>query len=90
MMLRIASSRSGLPSVAGRRWFSGSRAVWCGAGDAGSPAEDAVLCSVDTEGFATITLNRPALFNAFSDHVIARFASVFDALKEQKGNLRWS
>lgn len=44
-----------------------------------------VLCNVDTEGFATVTLNRPDVFNAFSDVVIARLSEVFKALKKQNG-----
>jgi hypothetical protein len=46
-----------------------------------------VLCNVDSDGIATVTLNRPHLFNAFSDVVIARCSDIFDALKEQKGTL---
>jgi methylglutaconyl-CoA hydratase len=44
-----------------------------------------VLCNVDSEGFATVTLNRPEMFNAFSDVVIARCSEIFDALRKEKG-----
>lgn len=44
-----------------------------------------VLCNVDTDGFATVTLNRPDVFNAFSDVVIARLSEVFKALSKQNG-----
>lgn len=44
-----------------------------------------VLCNVDSDGFATVTLNRPDVFNAFSDVVIARCSEIFDALQKQNG-----
>lgn len=53
-----------------------------------SVAEDPknmVLCNVDSEGFATVTLNRPEMFNAFSDVVIARCSEIFEALRKQNG-----
>ncbi len=30
---------------------------------------DSVLCTVDTQGFATVSLNRPDKFNSFDDQV---------------------
>lgn len=51
---------------------------------------ESVLCTVDADGFATVTLNRPDAFNAFSDSVIARFSEIFDNLNSAKGTaLRW-
>ena len=47
--------------------------------------QNMVLCNVDTDGFATVTLNRPEVFNAFSDVVIARLSEIFKALKKQNG-----
>ena len=44
-----------------------------------------VLCNVDSDGFATITLNRPEMFNAFSDVVIARCSEIFEALRKENG-----
>ena len=44
-----------------------------------------VLCNVDSDGFATVTLNRPEMFNAFSDVVIARCSEIFEALRKQNG-----
>ena len=51
-------------------------------------AHNTVLCNVDTDGFATVTLNRPEVFNAFSDVVISRLSEVFKALKKQNGACR--
>ena len=64
----------GLPAA---RWPSMARTLCSAASGSSSstsgasqpPAEDPasmVLCNVDTDGFATVTLNRPDVFNAFS------------------------
>lgn len=55
-----------------------------------APSEDPktmVLCNVDSDGFATVTLNRPEMFNAFSDVVIARCSEIFEALRKENGTV---
>ena len=78
-----------------RASFAGPRAARCvsgsaaaRAGDGGPPAAsdaDSVLLRVDARGFATMTLNRPKLFNAFSDGVINRLVSLCADLRATRG-----
>ncbi|WP_114964334.1 enoyl-CoA hydratase/isomerase family protein [Alkalilacustris brevis] len=42
--------------------------------------DDTLLSSTDARGICTLTLNRPALHNAFDDALIARLAQAFRAL----------
>lgn len=44
-----------------------------------------VLLDTTPEGVATVTLNRPALHNAFNDELIERLTDVFDDLGKQDG-----
>lgn len=41
---------------------------------------DAILVSVDANGKATVTLNRPEIHNAFDDALIARLTEIFEFL----------
>lgn len=41
---------------------------------------DAILISVDADGRATVTLNRPEVHNAFDDALIARLTETFESL----------
>lgn len=41
---------------------------------------DAILISVDANGKATVTLNRPEIHNAFDDTLIARMTETFESL----------
>ncbi|MHB1220094.1 MAG: enoyl-CoA hydratase/isomerase family protein [Alphaproteobacteria bacterium] len=41
---------------------------------------DAILVSVDANGRATVTLNRPEIHNAFDDALIARLSETFESL----------
>jgi len=44
-----------------------------------TPAADVVLCDVDGDGVATVTLNRPARMNAWNDAMEVRYFDVLDA-----------
>lgn len=46
--------------------------------------QETVLLDIDGRGVATITLNRPALHNAFNDEVIARLTDLFRQLATDK------
>ncbi|WP_444883578.1 enoyl-CoA hydratase/isomerase family protein [Microbulbifer sp. PSTR4-B] len=43
---------------------------------------DKLLCEVDSEGVATVTLNRPEIHNAFDDELIHELATTFDTLAQ--------
>ena len=43
------------------------------------PAEDVVLCDVDADGVATVTLNRPDRMNVWNDAMEVRYFDVLDA-----------
>ncbi|ROR32436.1 enoyl-CoA hydratase/isomerase family protein [Inmirania thermothiophila] len=45
-------------------------------------SSEPVRTEIDDEGFATVTLNRPELHNAFDDELIARLAGIFRGLAE--------
>jgi hypothetical protein len=60
----------------------------CSTSAAADDAKNMVLCNVDSEGFATVTLNRPEVFNAFSDVVISRCSEIFEALRKENGKMR--
>lgn len=59
----------------------------CSASSAADDAKNMVLCNVDSDGFATVTLNRPEVFNAFSDVVISRCSEIFEALRKENGKI---
>lgn len=48
-------------------------------------SDEVVLCEVDRRGVATVTLNRPAVNNAYDGKVIAGLADAFGRLKENAG-----
>jgi methylglutaconyl-CoA hydratase len=48
-------------------------------------AEPTVLVATDARGVATVTLNRPALHNAFDDALIQRLIETFEALQADSG-----
>ena len=48
--------------------------------NAAIPSEAALLLRSDAEGVATLTLNRPAQFNALSEELLVELQSAFDAL----------
>ena len=47
--------------------------------------ESSVLVATDARGVATVTLNRPALHNAFDDALIQRLIETFEALQSDPG-----
>ena len=47
--------------------------------------ETPVLLETTPEGVATVTLNRPALHNAFNEELIEQLSDVFDDLGKQDG-----
>ncbi len=48
-------------------------------------AEDSLIVRTDARGVATVTLNRPAVHNAFNDDLIARLDRAFSALGADPG-----
>ncbi|MFI2811885.1 MULTISPECIES: enoyl-CoA hydratase/isomerase family protein [Microbulbifer] len=46
---------------------------------------DKLLSEVDSEGVATVTLNRPEIHNAFDDDLIHQLGETFDRLSQQPG-----
>ncbi|WP_237059320.1 enoyl-CoA hydratase/isomerase family protein [Microbulbifer sediminum] len=46
---------------------------------------DKLLSEVDSEGVATVTLNRPEIHNAFDDDLIQQLGETFDRLAKQPG-----
>ncbi len=47
-----------------------------------------MLVKIDEDMFATVTMNRPDVHNAFSDHVITELNHVFTDLRNNKGEER--
>ena len=64
-----------------RSFFAASRARNNASSSGADSAESVLLTEISDDGFATLTLNRPAVHNALSDELASKLKETFAELK---------